>query len=173
MTHSSHGITRLRCLRNTTMAMTISYRADRSTRRISRWISKSRPRHQNLDRYHHHRQPIHQCSPERRPPRGPRLTVVLKPSVPFHKQISNRICQVYPRYYEMPPLAIQRAVCLLYILLPASLRPTSYHSHCDYDLHFELPSTPNTLHPYDMLVDLLLSHFPCSSILGSLILTFP
>ena len=120
MTYSSHRITRLRRLRNAMMAMTISYRVHASTRRTSRWISKSRPRHQNLDRYHHHRQPIHQCSPERRPPHSPDLTVVLKPSAPFHKQINKRLFQVYPRYYEMPPLAIQRAVCSLHVLLPAS-----------------------------------------------------
>jgi hypothetical protein len=64
-TSMNHGIApRLRritrILRNTMtmkMTMTIRYRAHPSTRRTSWWISKLRPRHQNLRRYHHHRHP--------------------------------------------------------------------------------------------------------------------
>ena len=40
-------------------------------------------------------------SPERRPPYGPDLAVVLKLSVPFHKQINKRLCQVYSRCHDM------------------------------------------------------------------------
>ena len=52
-----------------------------------------------------------------------------------------------------PQLAIQRAVRLLLVLLPASLRPTGCPPHRDYDLHFDHPTTPNTLHPYDIHIN--------------------
>ena len=101
-----------------------------SARRKSWWISKHRPRYQSLHRYHHHRQPIHRCSPERRPPCNPDLTVALNPPLPF-----------------------QRAVCSLPALLSTSLQPsTSYHPCRDYDLHFEHPATPNAPHPYEMYI---------------------
>ena len=40
-------------------------------------------------------------SPERWPPHSPDPTVALKLSVPSHKQITKRLCQVYSRCYDM------------------------------------------------------------------------
>jgi hypothetical protein len=59
-----------------------------------------------------------------------------------------------------PPLAIQRAVHSLPALLPTSLRPTNCYLHRDYDLHFEHPATPDTLHPYDMDITFAPLTFP-------------
>ena len=47
--------------------------------------------------------------------------------------------------------AIQRVDCSLPAQFPTSLRPTSRHPHRD-DLHFEHPTMPNTLRPYDIYI---------------------
>ena len=48
-----------------------------------------------------------------------------------------------------PPL--KRVFCSL---LPASLRPTTYHPHHDCEIHLEHFAMPNILKPYDMYISL-------------------
>jgi hypothetical protein len=78
------------------------------------------------------------------------------PSVPIPKHIDMRLRQVCPRYSDAAPIGDSTS-SLFTARTPTSLRPTSYHPYCDYDLPFEHPAAPkrpNTLHPHDIHISL-------------------
>jgi hypothetical protein len=62
--------------------------------------------------------------------------------VPFYKQINRRLCHVYPRYSDAAPIGDPTS-CLFTARTPSS---------SDYDLYFEHPAIPNTLHPYGLIL---------------------